>query len=216
MRLHHVCMHESCARACTESASKWHFPRACTARPMHAGPAPAPGTSWRMCIWIICAIKHVHACMQMRASMPGPPQGCRAHASRGAQIFTPETRGGQKDHFGIVQEPRPIGGIWLVNLEPRGQGVRPARSSPRFPATGGFLATPKLGRSIFRHPRPHTAPQTTRPGPADGGTGVPWSLPVSPAGLGKTLLHPGPFVGMACERTYETSTMQGFVAIRMM
>ena len=56
------------------------------ARPMHAGPAPAPGTSWRMYIWIICAINHVHACMQMRASMSGPPQGCHAHASRGAQI----------------------------------------------------------------------------------------------------------------------------------
>ena len=86
MRLHHVCMHESCACACPPGASKWHFPRACTARPMHAGPAPAPGTSWRMHIWIICAIKHVHACMRTRASVSGPPQGCRAHASRGAQI----------------------------------------------------------------------------------------------------------------------------------
>ena len=79
-------MHESCARACTESASKWHFPARPATPPRHAGPAPAPGTSWRMHIWIICAIKHVHACMRTRASVSGPPQGCRAHASRGAQI----------------------------------------------------------------------------------------------------------------------------------
>ena len=53
MRSHHVCMHYSCARACTESASKWHFPARPATPPRHAGPAPAPGTGRRMYISII-------------------------------------------------------------------------------------------------------------------------------------------------------------------
>ena len=87
MRSHHVCMHYSCARACTESARFWCFPARPATPPRHAGPAPAPGTGRRMYISIIQAIRCVYMSRIARVRRTGPHERSCAHASRGAQIF---------------------------------------------------------------------------------------------------------------------------------